>query len=228
MNDYEIIDESLDLWTSVLSPTVMSDTMSNANMNNIFSKPNYNKSRHLLNNSQLLVNSQNENQKIPYSPFFSTTSSFNEKTNMDAVVSSPFTVKNSMNKQTMMNNCKNTMSMAFTGFTKPGINDLLMNKNNNNITPMIINDDDLTLTVESPVCIPSNSNMTPNKSQTVTPSNTFQNSINSIRPPSVPMNSSIKNYINQLRETIQELELQNMKLMKKLGNNDNMKNSFKC
>jgi len=39
------------------------------------------------------------------------------------------------------------------------------------------------------------------------------------------MSSSIKNYIKQLRETIQELEFKNMELMKKLGNNDSMKNS---
>jgi hypothetical protein len=228
INDYEIIDEPLDLWTSVLSPTAMSDTMSATSMNNIFSKIDYNKDRRSLNNSQLMASSQNEKQKLSFTPFFSNTPSFTERKDMDNIISSPFTTTNSMNKKTMMNNCRNTMSMAFTGFSKSGINDLLMNKNNLNMSSMISNDDDLTLTVESPVCLPSNSSMTPNKTQTITSSNTLQNSINNIRPPSVPMSSSIKNYINQLRETIQELEFQNMELMKKLGNNDNIKNSFKC
>ena len=223
MNDYEIIDEPLDLWSSVLSPTAMSDSISTTSMNNIFSKNDYNKGRRSVNNSQLMASSQNEKQKLSFTPFFSSTPSFTDRKDMDSMVSSPFTT--TMNKKPMVSSCRSTpMSSAFPGFSKPGINEILLNKNNLN---MSMNDDDLTLTVESPLCLPSNSGMTPNKTQSLS-SNVFQNSINNIRPPSVPMSSSIKNYINQLRETIQELEFRNMELMKKLGNNENMKNSFKC
>jgi len=238
MNDYEIIDEPLDLWSSVLSPTAMSDSMSTTSINDIFSKNEYNKGRRSvtsLNSSQLMTNSQNEKQKLSFTPFFSTTPSFTtERKEMDSMVSSPFTTTTTLNKKSMLNGCRNSMSAAFPGFSdKPGINDILLNPKKN-LSVGALNDDDLTLTVESPVCIPSNSgmniamNMNPNTNKVATPSTVFQNSINNVRPPSVPMSSSIKNYINQLRETIQELEFQNMELMKKLGNNDGMKNSFKC